>query len=321
MGTDAQSKEPIQVEGKSAKQERRTSHILKLRIQYRGRYSRDPEFVLPNWYRNFEIADKTALEQLTGIILQILGWSEDHLYEFKIKHCRYVNFGNDDDYVVDAKDAYVSYAIPMHLIDFTRGGSFEFIFDFGELHTFRLTVVAIYPFTLKHSSIPRVLSYRGKNILQYPGVLSRQAACAARSRQPTGRPKDRWRIRFVRQEDKRQLIEWRESNDKRIWQMAVTVLDNRSLVPEEIAKKVELPVDVIRGWITTYNRQGLAGLNPPRKKRAPVKKGAAIERKRKNSLATCCACASNSACERLSSSLAMMDHACLTRLSLTLSSF
>ena len=288
MGTDAQSNEPIQVEEKSAKQERRTPHILKLRIQYRGRSPRDPEFVLPNWYRDFEIADKTTLEQLATTILQILGWSEDHLYEFKIKHCCYVNFGNDDDYVVDAKEPCVSCAIPMHLIDFIRGDSFEFIFDFGELHTFRLTLVAVYPVTLKPSSRPRVLSYRGKNILQYPWVLSRRAACAARRRQPTvghsGRPKDRWRIRFVRQEDKRQLVEWRESNDKRLWQKAVTVLDNRSVIPEEIAKKVELPVDVIRGWITTYNHQGLAGLNPRRKKRSPGKKEAALERKRKGVL-------------------------------------
>jgi transposase len=286
MGTDALSKEPIQVEAKSAKQERRTSNILKLRIQYRGWCPRDPEFVIPNWYREFEIEDKTTLEQLATIILQILGWSEDHLYEFKIKHCHYVNFGNDDDdYVVDAKGACVSCAIPMHLIDFNRGDPFEFMFDFAELHTFRLTVVAKYPVTLKRSSIPRVLSCRGKNILQYPGVLSRQAARDARSRQPTvgdpGRPKNRWRIRFVRQEDKRQLVGWRESNDKRLWQKAVTVLDNRSLIPEEIAKKVELPVDVIRGWITTYNRRGLAGLNPPRKKRSLGKKGAALERKRK----------------------------------------
>ena len=288
MGTDPQSKEPIQVEGKSAKQERRTPQILKLRMQYRGRYPGDPEFVLPNWYRDFEIAEKTTLEQLATIILQILGWSEDHLYEFQIKHCRYVNFGNDDDYAVDAEEGCVSCAIPMRLIDFNRGDPFEFIFDFGELHTFRLTVVAMYPATLKRSSTPSVLSYRGRNILQYPGVLSRQAACAARHRQPTvghpGRPKDRWRIRFVRQEDKRQLVNWRESNDKRLWQKAVTVLDNRSLIPEEIAKKVELAVDVIRGWITTYNRQGLAGLNPPRKKRSPGKKGAALERKRKGVL-------------------------------------
>ena len=284
MTTHAQSKEPTQVENKPPKQERRTPHILKFHIQYRGQYPRDPQFVLPDWYRDLEIADKTTLEQLATIILEILGWSEDHLYEFKINDCIYVNFGNDNDYVVDAKEACVSCAIPMHLIDFKRGDAFEFIFDFGELYTFRLTIVAIYPVSPKRSSIPRVLSYRGKNILQYPGILSRQAACAARSRQPKvgrpGRPKDRWRIRFVRQEDKLQLVKWRESNDKRLWQKAVTVLDNRSLIPSEIAKKVELPVDAIRRWITTYNHQGLAGLNPPRKKRSPGKKGAALERKR-----------------------------------------
>ncbi len=123
MGTDAQSKEPIQVEEKSAKQERRTSHILKLRIQYRGRYPRDPEFVLPNWYRDFEIADKTTLEQLAAIILEILGRSEDHLYEFKTEDCCYVNFGDDGDYVVDTKEACVSCAIPMRLVDFTSSES------------------------------------------------------------------------------------------------------------------------------------------------------------------------------------------------------
>jgi transposase len=284
MATHAQSKKPTEVENKLPKQEQRIPHVLKIHIQYRGRYPKDPQFVPPDWCRDLEIADKITLEQLATIILEILGWSDDHLYEFKINDRIYVNFGNDDDYVIDTKEACVSCAIPMHLIDFKRGDAFEFIFDFGELHTFRLTMVAIYRVSPKRSSIPRVLSYRGKNILQYPGILSRQAACAARSRQPKvgrpGRPKDRWRIRFVRQEDELQLVKWRESKDKRLWQKAVAVLDNRSLIPEEIAKKVELPVDAIKDWITAYNRQGLAGLNPPRKKRSPGKKGAALERKR-----------------------------------------
>ena len=83
------------------KRKQRTVHILKLRIQYRGQCPRDPEFVRSNWYRDFEITDKTTLEQLAAIVLEILGWSEDHLYEFKIKNCCYVNFGSDDDYIVD----------------------------------------------------------------------------------------------------------------------------------------------------------------------------------------------------------------------------
>ena len=101
MATDGHSKEPTQVEGRPPKQARRTPHIVKLRIQYRGKCPKDPEFVLPNWYRDFEIEDKITLEQLATIILEILGWSEDHLYEFNIKHCQYVNFGDNGDYIVD----------------------------------------------------------------------------------------------------------------------------------------------------------------------------------------------------------------------------
>src|SRR5262245_53516520 len=99
--TDAQL-QVIEIDRNSAKRERRIARILKLHMQYRGRYPSDPEFVLPNWCRDFEIADKTTLEQLAALLLQVLGWVEDHLYEFKIKGRRYVNFGNDGDYFVDA---------------------------------------------------------------------------------------------------------------------------------------------------------------------------------------------------------------------------
>ena len=57
---------------------------------------------------------------------------EDHLYEFNIKGRRYVNFGNDGDYFVDAKDTCVCCEIPLYLIGFSRGDAFDFIFDFGE---------------------------------------------------------------------------------------------------------------------------------------------------------------------------------------------
>jgi hypothetical protein len=76
--TDAQL-HAIEIDRNSAERERRIARILKLHMQYRGRYPSDPEFVLPNWYRDFEIADKTTLEQLAGLLLQILGWVEDHL--------------------------------------------------------------------------------------------------------------------------------------------------------------------------------------------------------------------------------------------------
>ena len=101
--SDAQLAELIEMEQKPAKRERRIPCVLKLHMQYRGRYPSDPEFVLPNWYRDFEVADKTTLEQLAGVILQILGWVEDHLYEFKINGRRNVNFGNDGDYPAECR--------------------------------------------------------------------------------------------------------------------------------------------------------------------------------------------------------------------------
>ena len=68
-------------------------------MQYRGRYPTDPEYVLPNRYRDFETVDKTTLEQLAAMILQILCWADDHLYEFRIKGRSYVNFGDNADYI------------------------------------------------------------------------------------------------------------------------------------------------------------------------------------------------------------------------------
>jgi hypothetical protein len=103
------------------RRQRRIPCLLKLRMQYRGRYPTDPEFVLPNWYRDFEMADKTTLEQLAAMILQILGWEEGHLYEFRIKGRSYVNFGDNADYIVDAHDGCVSCVPPIHLIGLSKG--------------------------------------------------------------------------------------------------------------------------------------------------------------------------------------------------------
>src|SRR3972149_8643228 len=50
--------------------------------------------------------------------------------------------------------------------------------------------------------------------------------------EPSSRYK--WRIRFIRSADKEILDEWRASNDKKLWQKAVTILENRNLSPEKI---------------------------------------------------------------------------------------
>jgi len=73
----------------------------------------------------------------------------------------------------------------------------------------------------------------------------------------TGTPlqplRSRWRINFISDEDRKVLTQWRTSKDKNLWQKAVTVLENGNLPPEEIAKKVERPLDCIRDWIKAFN--------------------------------------------------------------------
>jgi transposase len=73
------------------------------------------------------------------------------------------------------------------------------------------------------------------------------------------------RIRFVRATDREILKEWRKSKDRTLWQKAVTVLENWTILPEDIAKKVERPLSDIQNWIRAFNLYGLQGLNPPRK--------------------------------------------------------
>jgi len=93
-----------------------------------------------------------------------------------------------------------------------------------------------------------------------------------------------WRIKFISDEDRKVLTQWRTSKDKNLWQKAVTVLENGNLPPEEIAKKVERPLDCIRDWIKAFNSHGIEGLNRPRKPRAPEKRQATFEQKRRRML-------------------------------------
>jgi len=46
-------------------------------------FSIDAKDVRPNWSRDFSIPGKYTLEQLSEIILSLLGWDRNHLYEFR----------------------------------------------------------------------------------------------------------------------------------------------------------------------------------------------------------------------------------------------
>lgn len=278
-----------------ARNPRRIPNGLTFRLEYFpdqvGSFPDDPRPPpLKNWDRVFEVSDKTTLEQFAAIILDLLGWEEDHLYEFHIGDNVYVHMGDPDysDYFVDAANPCVSCATRLHYLKLTPGIEFDFIFDFGEWHTFRLTLWRTSPHQ-DGRPLPSLISHRGTNLLQYSGPISSRQRRLIQEKVPTIKPPPPSGdissvIRFVRGEDHATLIRWRASNDKTMWEKAVTVLENRTLSVEKISEKIERPIKVIQRWIMAFNHRGMLGLDPPRKQRSPGEREAAAEQKRKRLL-------------------------------------
>src|SRR5207247_3721435 len=101
--------------------------------------------LLPNWSREFTVSGKTTLEQLSGIILDILDWDPNHLYEFRIHNRIFAHmiFLSEDDLFVDAQNPCVSCDIPIRLLGLAASDTFAYIFDYGDYHTFRITVLDV----------------------------------------------------------------------------------------------------------------------------------------------------------------------------------
>ncbi len=232
---------------------KRITNGLTFRLEYYpDQYDSSPDnsrqSPLRNWNRIFEVPDEISLEQFASMIIDLLGWEEDHLYEFRIGGNAYVHLGvlDSSDYIVDEATPCVSCAIRLHLLKLALGSHVDFIFDFGRYHFFQLTLLSITP-RPGNSLLPSLTSYQGRNLLQYSGPISKNHRRQIEGRPPTIKPlqsianETRRRIRFVRAEDCATLLEWRKSNDKTLWGKAVTVLENRNLSLEKISEKIERP--------------------------------------------------------------------------------
>jgi len=100
---------------------------------------------LKSWDRVFAISDRLTLEQFASVLIDLLDWDEDHLYEFHIADIVYVHMGDpecSDFFVVDAVNPCVSCAIRLHYLNLSPSTTFDFVFDFGRCHLFRLTLLA-----------------------------------------------------------------------------------------------------------------------------------------------------------------------------------
>jgi transposase len=252
---------------RSAAKSRQTAKCYSLRLEYAGHAPVPTRAVadrdlLPDWYRDFAISGQHTLEQLSSVILRILDWDPDHLYEFRIGGRLYASLG-EDSLFVDMREPGVSCDIPVKLVGLAQGDTFTYLFDFGDGHTFRLTVLAIEPLATGQP-LPVMLSHGGNDLVQYSRSQQEEILRSVQSKLPSVGPPvargQQGRVRFVRGADREMLAQWRKSNDKRLWQKAVAILENWTLPLEEIAQKIEKSPTQIRSWVKAYNRQGLEGL-------------------------------------------------------------
>src|SRR5215469_1791881 len=251
-----------------------TATCYSFRLEYGGRAPLAARAVteadiLPDWYRDFAISGQNTLEQLSSVILMILDWDPDHLYEFRIGGRLYAYLG-EDALFVDMQEPGVSCDIPVKLVGLAQGDTFTYLFDFGDCHIFRLTALAVEPRTAGQQ-LPVLLDHRGNDLIQYPHCQQDRILRSTQSKTPSVSPPvsrgKKGTVRFVRGADRETLAKWRKSNDKGLWQKAVAILENWSLSLEEIARKIEKSPSQIRCWIKAYNRKGLEGL--VRKKPGP----------------------------------------------------
>jgi transposase len=228
-----------------------------------------------NWSREFMVSGKHTLEQLREIILHLLGWTRHPLYQFLIADRVYAHLVplDADDFFIGVKNPCLSCDIPIRLLNLSVGSIFSCIFDFVSYPIFRITVLGIRPETKK--VVPALLSYRGKNIIQFPGTMCKAEARAFANRTPevaAPEPRyERFRVRFIRDEDVSVLKRWRTSNNKKHWQKAVTILESRNISPKNIATKIEQSKGNVLRWIQAFNRFGLERLKKPHGRRGPIK--------------------------------------------------
>ncbi len=236
------------------------------RLRYHGGYC-DLHEPSPTWYRDIAVAGSHTLEQLSAVIVDVLDWDPFHLYYFDIREKRYEDLG-EGDYFVDnySERKCVSCAVCVETIGFVEGDECTYVFDYGDMQTFSLTVLQVNETT---ADLPALVSYMGANLVQHP-TEAEELASQAKTPRLTLRSlprRDLSRVRFVHDSDTRVLEEWRKSNDRRRWAKAVAILDNLNSTRAEIAAKVEKSVTFVITWAAKYNREGLDALDLPRKKR------------------------------------------------------
>ncbi len=250
--------------------------LLRIRIEYLGQEYGNNATPLSGWHRDIELRDDVTLNELNNVIQQVLGWDNTHLYVFTVNEKHYAYLGDDDYVVEDVFENHHSVRIPLCDLGLREADTFTYSFDFGNGHLFILTVIEIEKSDNKKDS-STLIGFAGGDLIQYQSdddhdrdrgqipvpeytykIEHNKVSLPPMTR--SVRCEDIGKVDFITAKDKEFLEQWRKSKDKRKWEMAVTLIDNRSMPLVEISKKIERPVKQIREWIRIFNHIGIEGL-------------------------------------------------------------
>ena len=266
-------------------------------IEYLGQGHKNNAAPLEGWFREIQIVGNMTLNGLNDCIQHVLGWNNTHCYIFTVHEKHYAYLGEDDDFIVENVFAnHCSTKIPIYLLNLCENDCLIYYSDFGDDHFFLLTVFGIE--IAKESRHPRVTGARGNDLFQYESPdYDEEAPCsraenaeldvdeidATLSNALTIRKYDVLTVDFLVGKDKDILEQWRRSKDKRKWEIAVTILDNRSMLIGLISNKIERPISRIQEWILDFNYYGMESLyhSITRKKRNEKTKHEKIEQRKK----------------------------------------
>jgi transposase len=232
---------------------------------------------LKGWYREIQIKGYRTLNELNDFIQHVLGWDNTHLYSFTVHDKLYSYLGQDDSSVVevveDVFENHCSTKIPLHFLGLCENDQFVYNTDFGDDHIFLLRVTGVGP-TTNNNCLPMVIRTMGKDLIQYQPQDSdedflskteymepdREQIKSSFSTPLTFRPNESFKVDFITSKDKDTLNKWRRSKDKRRWEVAVSILESRSMPLESISNKIERPIKQVREWILAFNYYGMEGL-------------------------------------------------------------
>jgi len=249
----------------------------RLRVEYLGEGHQGNTSPLKGWYREIQIKGDRTLNELNDFIQHVLGWDNTHLYSFAVHGKVHAYLGQDNGSVVevveDVFDNHCSTKIPLHLLGPCENDQIVYHTDFGDEHIFLLTVTGVETTTDKNC-LPMVIGTMGKDLIQYePQDSDGEIASRTEYMEPGGkqinpslstalkfRPNEIFKVDFIAGKDKDTLDKWRRSKDKRRWEVAVSILENRSMSLEEISNKIERPVRQVREWILAFNYYGMEGM-------------------------------------------------------------